>query len=60
MLDFVDPPIAVVTRQPVEMGRAAAELVLARLAGGPPQTVTVRDPLRAASELRTRARAHPR
>lgn len=41
MLDFVDPPIAVVTRQPVEIGRAAAELMLARLAGGPPQTVTV-------------------
>jgi LacI family transcriptional regulator len=41
MLELVDPPIAVVTRQPVEIGRAAAELVLERLAGGPPRTVTV-------------------
>jgi LacI family transcriptional regulator len=41
MLEFVDPPIAVVTRQPVEIGRVAAELVLARLAGGGPTTVTV-------------------
>lgn len=41
MLEFVDPPIAVVTRQPVEIGRVAAELVLERLAGGPPRTVTV-------------------
>jgi LacI family transcriptional regulator len=41
MLDLIDPPVAVVTRQAVEIGRAAAELVLERLAGAEARSVTV-------------------
>jgi LacI family transcriptional regulator len=60
MLDFVDPPIAVVTRQPVEIGRAAAELVLARLAGGPPTTVTVETRFEPRASCGPAPHAHPR
>jgi LacI family transcriptional regulator len=60
MLELVDPPIAVVTRQPVEIGRAAAELVLERLAGGPPRTVTVGMSFEPRASCGPAPGAHPR
>jgi len=41
MLEFVDPPIATVSRDPLSMGREAAKLLLRRLDGEPPATTTV-------------------
>ena len=41
MLEFVQPPIAVVARDPRVIGRTAAELLLARLRGGRPEQVQV-------------------
>jgi LacI family transcriptional regulator, galactose operon repressor len=38
MLEFVDPPIATVSREPQIIGQAAAALLLARLNGEPPGT----------------------
>lgn len=40
-LEFVEPPIATVSRDPLAIGRAAAEILLGRLAGEPPTTVNV-------------------
>jgi len=36
MLEFVDPPIATVSRDPLVIGREAARLLLGRIAGEPP------------------------
>jgi LacI family transcriptional regulator len=41
MLEFVDPPIAIVSRDPRSMGREAARLLLRRLDGEPPATATI-------------------
>jgi LacI family transcriptional regulator len=41
MLEFVEPPIAVVSREPVEMGREAAAILLRRLKGGPPEQTSI-------------------
>ena len=60
MLEFVDPPIAVVTRQPVEIGRAAAELMLERLAGGAARIVTVETRFEARASCGPAPHAHPR
>lgn len=37
--EFLTPPIATISRDPAEMGRAAADLLLARIGGQPPQKV---------------------
>lgn len=39
--EFLTPPIATISRDPGEMGRAAADLLLERIAGQPPQNVTL-------------------
>jgi LacI family transcriptional regulator, galactose operon repressor len=41
MLELAGPPIAAVSRQPLAVGRAAANLLLGRIAGSPPSVVTV-------------------
>lgn len=42
LLDFVDPPIATVSRRPFELGKVAADELLNRVrAGSAPRTVTV-------------------
>jgi LacI family transcriptional regulator, galactose operon repressor len=38
---LLDPPIAVVSREPRAVGRAAAEMLLRLLGGAPPRQVTV-------------------
>jgi len=38
---FLQPPLATIWRDPQEMGAKAGELLLARLAGGEPETVTL-------------------
>lgn len=40
-LDFFDPPIAALSREPLEVGRQAARLLLARLAGETPPAAIV-------------------
>jgi len=45
-LAFFDPPIAAVSREPLALGRAAAEALLARLEGSRPETVVVRPNLK--------------
>lgn len=40
LLGLLEPPVDVVNRDPHEFGRQASELLLRRLAGEPPQTVT--------------------
>ena len=41
LLDFIDPPIAVVSRQPLVVGREAAALILRMMAGEPPVEIRV-------------------
>ncbi len=41
LLGLLDPPVDVVLRDPPAFGRAAAEVLLRRLAGGDPETVLV-------------------
>ena len=41
MLEFVEPPIAVVSREPVVIGREAASILLRRLKGGPPEQTRI-------------------
>jgi LacI family transcriptional regulator len=41
MLEFVEPPIAVVSREPLLLGREAAALLLRRLAGEEPDTILI-------------------
>jgi LacI family transcriptional regulator len=40
LLEFLEPPLARVTRDPVEVGRQAALLLIEQLAGAAPRTVT--------------------
>lgn len=40
LLEFLDPPLARVTRDPVEVGRQAALLLVEQIAGAAPRTVT--------------------
>jgi LacI family transcriptional regulator len=41
LLDLLDPPIGVISRQPVEIGRRAADLLLEQLRDpGPPRVIT--------------------
>lgn len=41
LLEFVDPPIATVARDPLLIGREAARLLLCRIDGEPPSTVSI-------------------
>jgi LacI family transcriptional regulator len=41
MLEFVEPPIAVVSREPLQLGREAAALLLRQLAGEEPDTILI-------------------
>ena len=41
MLEFVEPPIAVVSREPVVIGSEAASILLRRLKGGPPEQIRI-------------------
>lgn len=41
LAEFLEPPIATISRDPKEMGRVAAELLLERLRGAEPRTVTL-------------------
>jgi LacI family transcriptional regulator len=41
MLEFLTPPIATVSRDPLLIGREAARLLLGRLAGEPPATAVI-------------------
>ena len=41
MLEFVEPPIAVVSREPVVIGREAAAILLRRLKGGAPEQTRI-------------------
>ncbi len=41
LLDFVQPPLATISRNPQEMGDVAAELLLELIAGGEPRTVVL-------------------
>jgi LacI family transcriptional regulator len=41
LLEFIEPPIAVVSREPLEIGREAASLLLRLLQGGPPESVPI-------------------
>lgn len=41
LLEFIEPPIAVVSREPLEIGREAAALLLRLLQGGPPEHVPI-------------------
>ena len=36
--EFIDPPLTTLSQDPAQIGRAAARLLLDRLAGGPPAT----------------------
>lgn len=40
-LDYMEPPVASISRDQYSIGRTAGELLLRRLAGGPPETVLV-------------------
>jgi LacI family transcriptional regulator len=42
LLGLLEPPVDVVVRDPPAFGRAAAELLLHRAAGGEPETVLLR------------------
>jgi LacI family transcriptional regulator len=42
LLEFIEPPIAVVSREPLEIGREAAALLLRLLQGGEPEQVPIR------------------
>jgi LacI family transcriptional regulator len=41
LLEFIEPPIAVVSREPLEIGREAAALLLRLLQGGEPEQVPI-------------------
>ena len=41
LLEFIEPPIAVVSREPLEIGRGAASLLIRLLDGGEPERVQV-------------------
>jgi LacI family transcriptional regulator len=41
LLDFVQPPLATISRHPQEMGDVAAELLLELIAGGEPRSVVL-------------------
>jgi LacI family transcriptional regulator len=41
LLEFVEPPIAVVSREPVVMGREAAAILLRRLKGSAPEEIRI-------------------
>lgn len=41
LAEFLEPPIATISRDPREMGRVAAELLLDRIAGGEPREVVL-------------------
>jgi LacI family transcriptional regulator, galactose operon repressor len=41
MLELVDPQVAVVTRDPIAIGREAARMLLGRIAGDPPATARI-------------------
>ena len=42
LLEFIEPPIAVVSREPLEIGREGASLLLRLLQGGEPEQVPIR------------------
>lgn len=44
--EFLDPPMPTISRDPEEMGRQAASLLLEMLAGGPPRTIELPTRLR--------------